>query len=102
MIAAIMVAFCAMIIATGNWIISSLAICVIVGIVLCVGAFVYLTNGQLGIVESICAVIMIGFSVDYTVHIGIAYLENNHLETAYERTRMALVDMGVPILFGAI
>jgi multidrug efflux pump subunit AcrB len=45
---------------------------------------------------------MIGFTVDYTVHIGHAYLENHHLDTRRKRMRMALTDMGVSIFFGAL
>ena len=56
---------------------------------------------DLGTTESISSVIVIGFSVDYCVHLANAYIENDatHREV---RTRIALTTMGISVTAGAI
>eukprot|EP00928_Gymnodinium_smaydae_P041440 TRINITY_DN28044_c0_g1_i1.p1 TRINITY_DN28044_c0_g1~~TRINITY_DN28044_c0_g1_i1.p1 ORF type:complete len:987 (-),score=171.49 TRINITY_DN28044_c0_g1_i1:6-2945(-) len=68
-------AFILLLLSTGNAIVGLLAtltICVVTATTL--GAMVAY-GWEMGIIESICAVLVVGFSVDYTVHFGIAYVE---------------------------
>jgi len=95
-------AFFALLIATSNWILSVIAVGSIAGIVCCVGMLVVGMGWDLGIVECLSGGVLVGFSVDYTVHLGAAYLHNDHLTTRRARTRMALTELGVSITFGCI
>uniref|UniRef100_A0A7S0ZFC8 SSD domain-containing protein n=1 Tax=Timspurckia oligopyrenoides TaxID=708627 RepID=A0A7S0ZFC8_9RHOD len=71
------------------------------GIVTSVLGSVYLFGWQLGLIETVAAVIVVGFSVDYVVHLANAYVESKH-HTRFKRMRDSLTDMGVSVLFGAI
>ena len=59
---------------------------------------------QLGIAETVSAVIVIGFSIDYTVHIGHMYQEADEvgLKLRNERVLYALERMGSTVLAGAV
>lgn len=95
-------AFFALLIATANWLLSVIAVGSIAGIVCCVGMVSVAVGWNLGLIECLSGGVLIGFSVDYTVHLGSAYLHNAHLTTRRGRTRMALAELGVSILFGCI
>lgn len=70
------VAFCVLLFATGNILISFYAILSVLFIVFGVLGFVnYSLNWDLGVAESIAGIIIIGFSVDYTVHLGHMYTD---------------------------
>jgi len=56
---------------------------------------------DLGTTEAIAAVIVIGFSVDYCVHLANAYIESG-AEDRETRTRIALTTMGISVTAGAI
>ena len=56
---------------------------------------------ELGIAETLCIVILIGFSVDYVVHLGNHYVESER-PTRKERTDEALTHIGGSILSGAV
>ena len=56
---------------------------------------------DLGTAEAIAAVIVIGFSVDYCVHLANAYIENDAVDRQ-SRTRSALTTMGISVTAGAI
>ena len=70
--------FIVLLIATKNIILSTLSIlCVtmVIGSVVCI---MVLKGWQLGVSESISIVVIIGFSVDYTVHIAADYMHSSH------------------------
>ena len=56
---------------------------------------------DLGTTEAIASVIVIGFSVDYCVHLANAYHENDAKDRE-GRTRIALTTMGISVTAGAI
>merc|ERR550534_382732 len=95
-------AFFALLIATANWVLSVIAVASIAGIVCCVGMVAVSMGWDLGLIECLSGGVLVGFSVDYTVHLGVAYLHNAHLTTRRERTRMALTELGVSITYGCI
>ena len=56
----------------------------------------------LGTIEGICITICIGFSVDFVVHVAIAYVEADILLNRYEKTKKALGEMGISVLGATI
>ena len=69
--------------------------------VACALAVMALMGWQFGISESLSVVIIIGFSVDYVVHLANSYLEST-AEKRNERLSFALLTMGVSVASGAI
>ena len=61
-----------------------------------------LLDWEFGVSESVCAVIMIGFSIDYTIHIGNAYLECKTSKERNKRISYALLTMAISIVSGAV
>merc|ERR1712217_527321 len=99
------VAFVVLLFATGNVVVAMLAIVTIALIVMSVLGWCWAIEGwYLGVSESIAGIIVIGLAVDYVIHLGHMYLEVGHLgyETHAERWKMALINMGVTVLTGAV
>ena len=67
-------AFLILLIATRNVMISFFAIKSVMFIMMCVVAVMVLQDWQLGVSESVAMVIIIGFSVDYVVHLAAHYV----------------------------
>lgn len=86
---------------TMNPVISIFAIFSIGCIVVCLLGVLHLLNWDIGVVESIAAIMVVGFSVDYTVHLAHSYLEAP-FPGRLDRTRTAIETMGSSILSGAI
>mmetsp|Transcript_48112 Transcript_48112/g.75144 ORF Transcript_48112/g.75144 Transcript_48112/m.75144 type:complete len:1138 (+) Transcript_48112:214-3627(+) len=98
------VAFVVLLLATGNVLIALYATSTLAFIVAGVlGAAKLYYGWHLGIAESIAGVIVIGFSVDYTVHLGHMYREAPHaMTTREERVKYSLTYMGGTVLGGGI
>lgn len=97
------VALVVLILSTGNVLIALYATLSIACIVAGVLGHVRLYFGwDLGIAESISGVIVIGFSVDYTVHLGHMYTSATHLATRAEKTRYALTYIGPTVIGGGL
>lgn len=94
-------AFLILLIATRNVLISFYAIKSVVFIVMCVVAVMVLKDWQLGVSESIAMVIIIGFSVDYVVHLAAHYV-NCAQESRFGRATDSISAMGVSIFSGAM
>jgi len=95
------VAFVVLMFATGNVVIAVFATCSIAFIVAGVlGAAKAYYAWDLGIAESIAGVIVIGFSVDYTVHLGHMYKEGSGSRD--DKTRHALTYMGTTVIGGGL
>jgi predicted RND superfamily exporter protein len=94
--------FVVLVFATGNVVLALISIATIAGIVVsvlgigCRG----MMGWDLDITESIAAVILIGFSVDYCVHLAHAYVESA-CESRQERIQDALTTMGISVTAGA-
>jgi len=84
-----------------NVVIAIYSIVSICGIVISVVCVMELNGWEFGVAESIAVVVLIGFSVDYVVH-----LANHYVESAFtkrdRRIGHALKEMGVSILSGAV
>jgi hypothetical protein len=90
-------------VSTGNVVLafySTMTIAGIVTSVIGIGAG-GIMGWNLGTTEAIAAVIVIGFSVDYCVHLANAYIENDAVDRE-SRTRIALTTMGISVTAGAI
>jgi len=100
-------AYVVLLVATRNLWLATIAIVAVMGIVASVLGFCHWAMGWgLGIAESIAAVIVIGFSVDYVVHLSHVYVEAGHrdppLNTREERVTFALKSMGGTVFSGAV
>lgn len=96
------VAFLVLCAATDNLYLAFYAVVCIAGIVAAVlGAGQHFMGWSLGVAESISAVIVIGFSVDYVVHLGHMYAESESNDRESRMTHSATT-MGVTVLAGAI
>ena len=73
MICAIAFSFVVLLIATGNIVVSFLAIISVTVVIVSVVSIMVLKGWELGISESVSVVIMIGLSVDYVVHLAANY-----------------------------
>jgi predicted RND superfamily exporter protein len=77
---AIALSFCyiVLLIATGNIITSTLSIICVTIVIGSVITIMVLKGWSLGVSESISIVVIIGFSVDYTVHLASDYMHSPH------------------------
>ena len=94
-------AFIILLIATRNVIqafFSLVSVGIVIVSVLCI---MYLQGWEIGISESISMVILIGFSVDYVVHLSADYMHSPQ-QTRSGKMQQALKEMGVSILSGSI
>jgi len=98
---ALPLAFIVLLISTRNWIISIFAILDIIGVISCELCVMWAAGWKFGMVESIAVIMVIGFSVDYVVHLANSYLESQG-DSRMERLSFALLTMGVSVVSGAI
>eukprot|EP01123_Difflugia_compressa_P013617 TRINITY_DN640_c1_g1_i1.p1 TRINITY_DN640_c1_g1~~TRINITY_DN640_c1_g1_i1.p1 ORF type:complete len:380 (-),score=48.66 TRINITY_DN640_c1_g1_i1:47-1186(-) len=102
----LVVAIIVLIIATMNIVMSIYAIFSIILVLMVLTCFVYLSGYAFGLLESVAFTIVVGFSIDYSVHLGIAYM--NQLKHSLGKPhRITLVkgtvaEIGSTILGGAI
>eukprot|EP00803_Ostreobium_quekettii_P010453 evm.model.scf_31.4 EVM.evm.TU.scf_31.4 scf_31:52414-66468(+) len=96
------IAFIVLNMATGNLVISTLAILTVAGVVATVmGLGVSaLMDWEFGTAESIVAVILVGFSMDYSLHLADAYIESDS-DSRLDRTRDSLTRLGISVTAGA-
>jgi len=102
---AVPIAFLVLLGSTKNIVLSVYAVLSVGAIVLCVLGFCKSAmDWDLGIGEAIAGVIVIGYSVDYVVHLAHIYCEANHagLKTRGERAEFAVRNMGSTVFAGAI
>ena len=101
MIIAISFAFVVLTISTLNILVATIAVISITGIILCVLGVMKLCGWEFGVVESIGCVILIGFSVDYVVHLANHYVEST-FPGRFKRMEDSLKQIGISVLGGAI
>jgi len=95
-------AFVSLLIFTLNWMVSLYAVLSITGVMTSVSLFTLAVGWDFGVIESLAVVIVIGFSVDYNVHLGHAYLEGIEHSDSKSRSRFALLTMGISVVSGAV
>lgn len=97
---ALSVALAALALSTLNIVISLYAILTIIGIVATVTASMVAQGWELGISQSVAVVLLIGFSVDYVVHLANSYVES-HRDTRFEKMQDSVTTMGISVVSGA-
>jgi protein dispatched 1 len=98
---AVLFAFLILVFSTMNIFIALFATLSIAGIISCVLGLMKFNGWEFGVTESISCVILIGFSVDYVVHLGNHYTEAC-FEKRFDKIRESLREIGISILGGAI
>jgi len=98
---ALLFAFCVMVFATGNWIISVYASIVILGLVIDVMGFTVMQGYKLSVVEAVIYIMVVGMSVDYVVHLAEAYLHSGELLRVHAARRMLGI-VGISVISGAV
>lgn len=64
-------------------------------------ALMVLSGWELGVIESVATVIVIGFSVDYVVHLAAHYV-HSPLHQRNDRAKDSISAMGISIFSGAV
>jgi len=96
------VAFLVVCVATNNLVLATFSILCIAGVVCSVlGAGEFYFGWSLGTAESISAVIIIGLSVDFTLHLAHMYADSMRADRE-SRASHAAVTMGVTVVAGAV
>ena len=96
---AVSFAFLILLVATGNLIQSIASILCVTMVIVSITASFQLNGQQLGIVESIAVVVLIGFSVDYIVHFSAEYMHSRE-KTRSLKMRQSYRQMGISIFSG--
>ena len=94
-------AFIMLLVATRNIIIALESILCVAYTVVSVLAIMHMRGQQLGIIESISVVIIIGFSVDYVIHLAADYTHSKW-SSRNDKIKQAYREMGISILSGMI
>ena len=100
-IIAIFFAFLILMVATRNYIVSLMSIACVTMVVVSIVGIMHMNGQQLGTAESISIVILIGFSVDYTVHLAADYVHSAY-EKREDKMKQAFREMGISIFSGFI
>jgi len=93
--------WCVLVFATENYLIATFAALTIAMIVVIVFGFLTFSGWGLGLLEGILVVLVIGFSVDYTVHLSDSYKVSSK-PTRFLKVQDALDSVGDSILSGAV
>ena len=101
MLMAIGFAFVVIFISTGNWVVTIYAIHTVAFICAAEMALQVLNGQEMGVAESIGTILVIGFSVDYVVHLAAHYIHSS-LDDRFPRTTEAIGEMGISIFSGAM
>jgi hypothetical protein len=97
----ISLALCAILLTTLNFVVTAYAIITVVGIVLSMLALMVFADFKLGVLESMCLSILVGVSIDYTLHLALAYQETKPSKPRAARATEAAQHMGISIVSGA-
>ena len=81
---------------------AALSLVAISAIVVCCMGFLHLNGWTFGLMESICVIICVGFSIDFVAHLAVAYNESEPEQSRYVRTRTALSELGISITSAGI
>jgi len=84
---------------TYNWVVGLLATVTILCIIFCVMGFTVLNGWLLGVLESICFVMVPGMAVDFVAHLAESYI-HSHKKDRIGRVTDMLVHTGVSVVSG--
>ncbi|CDW73800.1 resistance-nodulation-cell division superfamily [Stylonychia lemnae] len=95
-------AFVVIIVATQNIIVTLLAVITISCVLSSVIGMIQLIGWKIGISESLAMDFFVGFSVDYIVHVAMAYSECREITTRRDKMNHAFSNIGLAVFSGAI
>mmetsp|Transcript_22675 Transcript_22675/g.26668 ORF Transcript_22675/g.26668 Transcript_22675/m.26668 type:complete len:133 (+) Transcript_22675:448-846(+) len=101
MIVSVSLAFLIMLLATQNLFVTIYSIIAVMFIVAGVTAIMVLAGWELGVIESVATVIVIGFSVDYVVHLATHYVHSPY-QSRTDKAKESISAMGISIFSGAV
>mmetsp|Transcript_12091 Transcript_12091/g.24707 ORF Transcript_12091/g.24707 Transcript_12091/m.24707 type:complete len:1010 (+) Transcript_12091:76-3105(+) len=90
-----------LLVANRNWILASLAMLTIIGVVGAVAWMMILLDWTVDFLGSVCLIVVIGLSIDYTVHLCHSYIHSPEVYNLH-RAAHAATEMGVSIVSGAV
>ena len=93
--------FIVLVCSTLNIIAAIYSIICITCIVITVIGSIQMIGWQLGVLEAVAVVIIVGFSVDYVVHLANHYVESVYIDR-FRRMKDSLTGIGISIVSGAI
>ena len=91
--------FIILLIATRNIIQAIISLLCVAVVIVSVLSIEHLLGWEIGVSESITMVVLIGFSVDYVVHLSSDYTHSAY-ESRHDKMKQAFGEMGVSILSG--
>ena len=92
----------AILLTTLNAIVTLYAILTVIGIVLSMLTLMVAGGFMLGVLESMCLAILVGVSIDYTLHLALSYQETDANLPRAERATTAVRHMGISVVSGAV
>jgi hypothetical protein len=105
------IVFCwlVLVVTTWNIVVGTLAVLAVVSVVTGAGGMIVVFGWSLGIIESIACIVIIGISVDYSVHIAHAYNIAKPLESSTTRqqqredkAKASISTIGISLISGCI
>ena len=94
-------AFLILLVATKNIIQSIISVLCVAVVIVSVLACMKFAGWQIGVAESLNTVMIIGFAVDYVIHLSADFMHSSH-PTRFEKMRQGYREMGISIFSGAI
>ena len=91
--------FLILLIATRNIVQAFISLLCVTLIIVSVLSIEYALGWEIGVSESLSMVILIGFSVDYVVHLSSDYVHSAH-RSRHDKMKQSYEEMGISILSG--
>merc|ERR1712166_1647763 len=95
------IAFVIIVLTTNDVLLSLMSVFTIGAIVVSLMANIVWLGWSISVVESICLTILVGLSVDYTIHIANSWRESSERDRL-ERVKKTLLEIGISILSAAL
>jgi predicted RND superfamily exporter protein len=86
-------AFAILLVSTNNLVITLMSFSAILGIVMTVFLSMVLAGWEVSILESVCLIIIVGMSIDYTVHLMHSYRYSTYIRSTTPCTSCTLTGM---------
>ena len=98
----VVICFVSLIVFTKNIVMALYASLSVAGIMICVIGFILTAGWRIGLIEALCLMLLIGFSVDYVLHISHAFSHSPTSGSPYESIRLGVGSIGLSIFSSAM
>jgi predicted RND superfamily exporter protein len=99
----VIICFVSLIVFTKNIVMALYASLSVAGIMICVIGFILTAGWKIGLIEALCLMLLIGFSVDYVLHISHAFSGASQSSCSqYESVRRGVGSIGLSIFSSAM